>query len=198
MSSLLQETQPSSNFSRASLITLFPLTPRSWLRTTYSPLREGWWVIPSCTTAPVFQASAQLSFTSCWQVPRRKPLWQYRTAPTWMCGRRWDQWADRRIHLLINKPGILRSYSPYSFRQVDSDAELKDLDSIQQLCLSCDLPAPSNTNRKWLAKELLFSTVMSKSVIASDNHLKRIWRDFLSQWRESSNINLAINCQFRT
>lgn len=50
----------------------------------------------------------------------------------------------------------------YSFcLQLDSDKEIKDLNSIRQMCLSCDLPAPNGTNRKWLAKELLFYTVTS-------------------------------------
>ncbi|XP_075878653.1 uncharacterized protein LOC142885811 isoform X2 [Nelusetta ayraudi] len=48
-------------------------------------------------------------------------------------------------------------------RLLDSDMELKDLNSIHQLCLSCDLPAPNATNRKRLAKELLFYTVVERS-----------------------------------
>ncbi|XP_027144324.1 uncharacterized protein LOC109140521 [Larimichthys crocea] len=43
------------------------------------------------------------------------------------------------------------------------DAELKECDSIHQLCLSWDLPAPNATNRKWLSQKLLLHAVVEQT-----------------------------------
>ena len=37
--------------------------------------------------------------------------------------------------------------------QLDGEDELEEFDSIHQLCLSNDLPAPNATNRKWLSEK---------------------------------------------
>lgn len=75
------------------------------------------------------------------------------------------------IYLLSEIPEVKISSSPYPFcLQLDSDTELKDLNSIRQLCLSCDLPAPNTTNRKQLAKELLLYTVKPESVSVSNSN----------------------------
>lgn len=59
--------------------------------------------------------------------------------------------------------------------QLDGDVELKESDSIYQLCLSWDLPAPNATNRKWLSEKLLLHAVMSKCFyflyFSSSSHL---------------------------
>lgn len=84
------------------------------------------------------------------------------------------------------------SYSMHSFRlQLDSDMELKDLNSIHQLCLSCDLPAPNATNRKRLAKELLFYTVMSESIRVSNSNLQRILRGILLRKEKKMDLRVS-------
>lgn len=81
----------------------------------------------------------------------------------------------------------------YSFcLQLDSDMELKDVNSIHQLCLSCNLPAPNATNRKRLAKELLFYTVMSESISVSNSNLQRILRGILLRKEKNGPQSLSI------
>lgn len=53
-------------------------------------------------------------------------------------------------------------FSHYVLFQLDGDTELKEFDSIHQLCLSWNLPAPNATNRKWLAEKLLMHAVISE------------------------------------
>ncbi|XP_044207596.1 G2/M phase-specific E3 ubiquitin-protein ligase-like [Thunnus albacares] len=48
-------------------------------------------------------------------------------------------------------------------KMLDGDTELKELDSIHQLCLSWKLPAPNATNRKWLSKKLLLHAVVKRT-----------------------------------
>lgn len=55
----------------------------------------------------------------------------------------------------------------YVLFQLDGDAELTECDSIHQLCLSWDLPAPNATNRKWLYGKLLLHAVMSTSIYSA-------------------------------
>ncbi|XP_051282207.1 G2/M phase-specific E3 ubiquitin-protein ligase-like [Dicentrarchus labrax] len=50
-----------------------------------------------------------------------------------------------------------------TMKMLDGDAELKEFDSIHQLCLSWDLPAPNATNRKWLSEKLLLHAVIGQT-----------------------------------
>ncbi|XP_058498968.1 uncharacterized protein LOC131468580 [Solea solea] len=48
-------------------------------------------------------------------------------------------------------------------RALDGDADIKDPDSVHQLCLSSNLPLPNATNRKWLSEKLLFHFVIEQT-----------------------------------
>ncbi|XP_047447112.1 uncharacterized protein LOC125011790 isoform X2 [Mugil cephalus] len=48
-------------------------------------------------------------------------------------------------------------------KMLDGEGELKECDSIHQLCLSWNLPAPNATNRKWLSEKLLLHAVIGQT-----------------------------------
>ncbi|XP_029689982.1 G2/M phase-specific E3 ubiquitin-protein ligase-like isoform X2 [Takifugu rubripes] len=85
------------------------------------------------------------------------------------------------VHVLFGgsletAPVTIRDCPDLDIREIveklEGDAEFKEDDSIHQLCLSWDFPAPSNSNRKWLAKKLLLHAVIEQTR-RQINHFRR-------------------------
>ncbi|TWW56703.1 hypothetical protein D4764_08G0006900, partial [Takifugu flavidus] len=85
------------------------------------------------------------------------------------------------VHVLFGgsletAPVTIRDCPDLDIREIveklEGDAEFKEDDSIHQLCLSWDFPAPSNSNRKWLAKRLLLHAVIEQTR-RQINHFRR-------------------------
>ncbi len=148
--------------------------------------QAGWLAIPSCITARVSRDLAWPLFTFSLEVHWRLPLWQYKTALTSTSVTLWKWWTWKILRPIFSTKKLchfmrrtqhnktatnvlyfmhgawIKHVFHYVLSQLDGDAELKEFDSIYQLCLSWDLPAPNATNRKWLSEKLLLHAVLSK------------------------------------
>ncbi|XP_076022508.1 G2/M phase-specific E3 ubiquitin-protein ligase-like [Genypterus blacodes] len=49
-------------------------------------------------------------------------------------------------------------------KMLDGEAESRDVESIRQLCLSWNLPAPNDNNRRWLCENLLLHAVIMRTM----------------------------------
>ncbi|XP_030277939.1 uncharacterized protein LOC115584566 isoform X2 [Sparus aurata] len=97
------------------------------------------------------------------------------------CGPSFPGLSPAIIHILFGGsletcPVTLRDCPDLDIRDVlkmlDGDAELTECDSIHQLCLSWDLPAPNATNRKWLYGKLLLHAVIERTTCQIDQFQK--------------------------